>query len=134
MDNFNKKIKRDDLLYPDLSYKIVGALFEVFKQIGSGFKEKHYQNMVAIELEKNDLHFKKELFVPLMYKDKKIGSYFFDFLIEDKIVLELKRKNDFSRKDIEQIYSYMIKNNLKLGILANFTSSGVRFKRIVNLK
>jgi len=126
-------LQRKDLIYPELCYQIVGALFEIFKQVGGGYKEKYYQNMVAVELKNRNLLYKKELFVPLIYKEEKIGSYFLDFLIEDKIILELKAKEDFSRKDIEQILSYLKKNNLKLGILAYFTKSGVKYKRIVNL-
>lgn len=132
--NKTQNLRRDDLIYPDLSYKIVGVLFEIFRQVGAGYKEKYYQNMVAIELEKNKLQYKKELFVPLLYKEKKVGSYFLDFLIEEKVILELKAKELFSKKDIEQVYSYLLKNNLKLGILAYFTKTGVKFKRIVNLE
>jgi GxxExxY protein len=52
------KLKRDDLVYPELSYKIVGALFEVFRKIGSGYKEKYYQNAVSIALKNCGLRFK----------------------------------------------------------------------------
>jgi len=73
------------------------------------------------------------LYYPLIFQEEVIGKYYFDFLIEDKIVLELKRGDYFSKQDIEQIYRYLKINNLKLGILARFSSKGLLFKRIVNI-
>lgn len=63
-----------------------------------------------------------------------IGKYFLDFLVEDKIIVEIKQGNYFSKSHIEQIHNYLKANNLKLGLLANFTMNGVKIKRIVNLK
>lgn len=126
------KIQRKDLLYPELSYKIVGALFEVYKQLGGGLKEKHYQKAVASELSKRGLKFKEQVNFPINYKGQNIGRLFLDFLIESIIVLELKKDKLFSRKDIEQVIDYLKIYNLKLGILANFSQSGVKFKRILN--
>jgi GxxExxY protein len=70
----------------------------------------------------------------VLFKGKKMGIYFFDFLIEDRIALELKARNYFSYKDIEQLYSYLKVKNLKLGILAYFGKDGVKFRRILNIK
>ena len=66
--------------------------------------------------------------MPLNYKNERVGNYFLDFLIENKIILEIKKDERFSRRHIEQVYSY-----LKLGIIANFTKSGLKFKRILNI-
>lgn len=125
---------RTDLLYPELSYKIIGALFEVFNKLGPGYLEKYYQNAIAVSLKESGLKFKEQVYAPLIFKDIKIGKCFFDFLVEDKIVLELKVGDRFSKHDIEQIHSYLKVNDLKLGLLVNFTSQGVRFKRIINVK
>jgi GxxExxY protein len=65
---------------------------------------------------------------------KEIGEYILDFLYEDNIVIELKQGDGFSKRNINQIYSYLKATNLKLGLLINFTRNGVKFKRIVNLK
>lgn len=64
------------------------------------------------------------------YEDK----YILDFLYENIIVIELKQGDSFSKRNINQIYSYLKATGLKLGLLINFTRSGVKFKRIVNLK
>lgn len=127
-------LRRNDLVYPDLCYQIIGILFNVGIEVGFGHKESFYQKAVVKGLENNGLNFKEQLPVKLFYKDKFIGIYYFDFLIEDKIVLEIKTKTYFSKKDIEQLYSYLKAKGLKLGILAHFTPSGVKFKRIVNIE
>jgi len=128
------RLKRNDLIYPDLCYQIIGILFEIYRQLGGGYHEKYYQRIVASELAKCGLHYKEQVFAPLIYKENKVGNYFLDFVIENKIVLELKRGEKFSRKHIEQVYSYLKSTGFKLGIIANFTKSGVRFKRIVNIR
>lgn len=129
-----KKLKRDDLIYPKLCYQVMGILFEAYRQLGPGYQEKYYQKVVALELKNCKLNYKQQVRVPLEYKGAKVGNYFLDFLIENRMVLELKKGDRFSKKDIEQVYAYLKATGLKLGIIANFTSKGVRFKRIVNIK
>lgn len=127
-------LRRTDLVYPDLSYKIIGALFDVYNEIGSGFREKYYQKAVSVALQKFNLSFKEQIYKPIFYKDKKIGSQYLDFLIENKIISEIKVGDNFVRKNINQVYGYLKIMNLKLGILANFTKTGLRFKRILNIE
>jgi len=126
-------LKRNYLVYPQRSYKIIGILYEVFNELGYGHKEKYYQNAVVITLDKEKIKFERELYTPVQYKNKTIGRYFLDFLIEGKVVLELKQGEQFSRSNINQVYSYLKSNNLQLGIIANFTSKAVKYRRIVNL-
>jgi GxxExxY protein len=104
-------ILRKDLIYPELSYQIIGILFEVWTKLGFGHKENFYQNAIAQEFTNLDLKFKEKLPVKISYKGKVIGIYYFDFLIEDKVILEVKVRNYFSKKDIEQLYSYLKAKN-----------------------
>jgi GxxExxY protein len=127
------KIRRQDLLYPELSYEIVGALLEVYKTLGPGLPEKVYQRAVAEELKRRGIKFKEQVAVRLIYKDLPVGIYYADFVIEDKIVLELKTDRFFSRKNIDQTVGYLQALNLQLGILANFTRNGLEYKRLINL-
>ena len=124
---------RTDLIYKDECYKIIGLIFEIFNGVGYGFKEKFYQKAIADALTKDKIPFKKELKARVNYKGKEIGYYYFDFLVFNKIVIELKQKNYFSKKDIDQLYAYLRAAKLKLGILIYFTKNGIRYKRIVNL-
>jgi GxxExxY protein len=128
-----KKLKRSDLIYPELSYKIVGILFEVYNNLGPGHKERYYQKAIAVALRTAKISFKEQVYSPVIFKDNNVGNYFLDFLIEDKIVLEIKSGEKFLKQNIAQIYSYLKTKKLKLGILANFTKEGLKFKRIVNL-
>lgn len=97
-------------------------------------KEKYIQQAVASAFKKNNISFEKEVKTDLKFKNDKIGVYFLDFLVEGKVVLEIKRKNYFSKHDIEQVYAYLKATGLKLGIIAHFTRKGVEFKRILNLE
>lgn len=133
MTNVGQKLRRDDLVYPELSYKITGILFEVFKDIGPGFKEKHYQRAVAIALKDGGFNLQEQVPVPLMFREKKIGINFLDFLIDGKIILELKRGDSFSGQSMDQVNQYLKATKIKLALLAAFTSKGVKVKRLVNV-
>ena len=128
-----KKLQRKDLIYPELSYQIVGILFEVYNYLGEGYQEKYYQRGIAKELRKSNISFQEQVYAPVTFKGEKIGDNYLDFLIENKIALEIKRGNKFSKNHIEQVLSYLKAKKLKLAIIANFGSKELKFKRIVNL-
>jgi GxxExxY protein len=121
-----------ELIYPELSYKIVGILFKVHSRLGWRYQEKYYQRAVEIALKGDKLSFKKEIAVDLSFNGEKIGKYFLDFLVEGKIVLELKTKPEFDKEDFRQIMAYLKAKNLKLGILANFRGEKLVYKRVLN--
>ncbi|HAT73495.1 MAG TPA: GxxExxY protein [Candidatus Moranbacteria bacterium] len=125
---------RNDLIYKDECYKIIGLIFSIFNEIGYGHKESFYQKAIANIFSENNIEFKEQLKAKVKHGGKEIGYYIFDFLVFDKIVIELKSKNYFSKRDIDQLYSYLKAMNLKLGILVYFTKECVRYKRIVNLE
>jgi GxxExxY protein len=125
--------KQEDLIYKDECYKIVGIILDVYNQLGYGYDEKTYQKAIAEALKQAGYTFTEQLYAPIIFKDKIIGKNFFDFLIENIIVLEIKKGDHFSNVHIKQVYQYLVSKNLKLGILAYFAPRGVHFKRIVNL-
>ncbi|GAH59899.1 unnamed protein product, partial [marine sediment metagenome] len=108
-------LRRDDLIHPELSYQVVGALFEVHNNLGSGHHEKYYQRALAKELNKRGLAFQEQVHTPLNFKDSNIGRYYIDFLVENKIVLEIKKGDRFSKQHINQTLTYLKTKNLKLG-------------------
>jgi GxxExxY protein len=131
-----EKLKRDDLVYAKECYELVNALFEVYKQLGSGYQEKYYQRGLAREFVIRKWDFEEQVFTPLYYKEEKVGNYFIDFVVMIngiKIVLEIKKDEYFSKRHIDQVVGYLKSTGLKLGVLANFTPRGVKYKRIVNL-
>jgi GxxExxY protein len=125
-------IQKQDLIYPELSYKLVCLAYNVFNELGHGHLEKIYQKAYAKELKEAGIIFKEQAPYQVIYKEEIIGNNFLDFLIEEKVIIELKRSDFYSKKYIDQVSNYIKVSNLKLAILINFTSNGVRIKRIVN--
>jgi GxxExxY protein len=124
---------RKDLVYKELCYQIVGVLFDVYKELGHGHPEKTYQRAVAVLLEKRKYKFVEQLYSPVIFEGKVVGKNYMDFLIEDKVVLEIKKGDYFIPSDIDQVNKYLVAKNLQLGILAYFAPRTVHWKRIVNL-
>ena len=108
-------------------------VFSVFNGLGYGYQEKYYQKAIAKTLKILSIPFKEQAPYNIRFKNEIIGRYFLDFLIDDKIILEIKKENNFRRQNIQQIVGYLKRTNLKLGIIVNFTKNGVKFKRILNL-
>ena len=126
-------LHREDLVYPELSYAIVGCAYEVFNELGPGHAEKNYQKAFAYIFTEKKIPFKEQVYYPLTFKGKVIGRNFLDFLVDDKVIVELKKNGAFSKTNIDQVLNYLKVSNLKLAILLNFTSDGIKFKRIVNI-
>ncbi len=126
-------LERNDLLYPELSYKIVGCAFEVFKEIGPGHLEKVYQRALAIAFRKAGLNFIEQIRYDVKFCDENVGFGFVDFLVEEKIIVELKRGKIYLKKEVDQVVDYLKKSDLSLGIIIRFTPEGARFKRLINL-
>ncbi len=128
------KLQRNDLVYPELSYRIVGCAYEVFNELGFGHAEKFYQKAMAIALKNNGLTFKEQFYGPLKFQNEVVGKLFFDFLVEEKIVVEIKKNLFYSKTNIDQVNEYLRSNKIKLAILINFTQKGVVFKRLLNIQ
>ncbi|OGC04386.1 hypothetical protein A2276_08575 [candidate division WOR-1 bacterium RIFOXYA12_FULL_43_27] len=126
------KVKKD-LVFAKESYEIMGIVFKVFKELGFGHKESFFQKALAKSFKDNDFEFREQLRFKVRYKGEDLGIYVLDFLIFNKIILEIKQRNFISSKDIDQLYKYLKAMKLKLGIIITFTSEGVRYKRVVNL-
>ncbi|MCX5750205.1 MAG: GxxExxY protein [Candidatus Saganbacteria bacterium] len=120
-----------NLIHGELSYRVVGILYAVHSALGSGFQEKYYQRAIRQILEKEKIPYLEQVRTELIVYGVSIGRYYIDFIIENKIVLEIKAKNYFSQKDIKQVLGYLKKSGLELGILAAFTPDGLKFKRIL---
>ncbi|PIP21464.1 MAG: hypothetical protein COX39_02960 [Candidatus Nealsonbacteria bacterium CG23_combo_of_CG06-09_8_20_14_all_40_13] len=121
------------IIYKKESYEIIGCCYEVFNTLGPGLRESTYQKALAEILKQKQKNFKSQVRVSLKINNKVFDTYILDFLIDNAIAVELKVGDHFFRRDIEQIFSYLKSMKLKLGLLINFTSKGVRFKRIINL-
>ena len=111
---------------------MVGALFDAYNEIGFGFREKHYHYIFEKKLNERGLRYKKEKYSFRGYKGAVVAKYFLDFVIEDKIAVEIKVADGFYKSHQAQLLSYLNSENLKLGILAIVTPLGLEYKRFVN--
>ena len=125
--------KHVNLLYKELSYQIRGAAIEVKKNYGPGHKEVLYQRAFAEELNLRKMNYEREKPIKIYSpKTKKvIGFYQPDFIIENKIIIELKALEQMPQKIIDQLYSYLRNSPYELGFLVNFGASGVDIKRVI---
>lgn len=128
------RIRQSDVLYPELSYKVMGVIFKVHNKLGPGYQERYYQRAIAQEFTEQRIPFEREVVVPLHYEGKSVGRYFIDFVIDDKIALEIKRagRYGFRSRDIQQLFGYLRSLHLKLGILSDLGGTKVRSERVVN--
>lgn len=125
-------IHRKDLYEPELSFCIVGALYTVFNRLGYGHRESVYQKALAEELRSRRLRFTEQKYCPVTYESKPIHKYYLDFLIEEKIILEIKKGKQMLKTHIDQVLYYLRASGLRLGIIAVFTTQGVNVRRIIN--
>ena len=119
------------LLYEELTYKIRGAAFEVKKQLGLGHKESVYQHALEKEFELRGLNFSREQSIDICYKDQMVGTYRPDFIVENKVIIELKALPEIGKPQVEQLWSYLKGCDYKLALLVNFGSKDLDIKRIV---
>ncbi|MCX6810530.1 MAG: GxxExxY protein [Candidatus Berkelbacteria bacterium] len=115
----------------ELSKKLIGLVFDTFNSLGSGYSERIYQNMFSEFLKDSGIKYVREKYSQLIVYDKRIGGHRVDFLIDDKIVVEMKCRNEIYPKDISQVLNYLKVNNVKLGLIFCFTIKGVKIKRLV---
>jgi len=118
-------------LYKDLTYKIIGVLYEVHKELGAVHKEIIYHKAVAIELDNKKIPFSEEKLIDVKYKGKRIGVYKPDFIIDDKVILEIKVAPAITNAMRDQVYYYVKGTRYKLVLLANFGTSKVGVKRLI---
>ncbi len=120
------------LLYEELTYKIRNSLFNVKKELGGGHKEIVYQKSLAIEFEKNGLEFSREKHITIEYQGKKVGTYVPDFIVENKVILELKALPFTSSTEKKQLWTYLKGSSYKLALLANFGPKELIIERIIH--
>ncbi|OGY26944.1 MAG: hypothetical protein A2Z11_02635 [Candidatus Woykebacteria bacterium RBG_16_43_9] len=130
--NTNRNTKYHELLYPELSYQVQGAAIEVRKHYGPGHKETLYQRALAEELDYRKIKFEREKRISIHSPRKKVvGSYQPDFVIEDKIIVEVKATESLPRKMLDQLFDYLRNSEYELGYLINFASPKLFIKRII---
>jgi len=120
------------IVQKELSYRIMQAVFEVHNQLGPGFLESLYEEALAHEFSLQKIPFERQKIIRVSYKNKLIGQHRLDMVVNNQIILELKAVSELADIHKQQLLSYLKATNLPLGILINFGTQRVQYKRIVN--
>ena len=122
----------NNLLYKDEVYSFIACCFEVHKHLGKGFLEAVYKDALSYELKQNEIPFEKEKKFEINYKGIILPHYYFaDFIIYDKIIIEVKAQENIAATPYKQIINYLAVSKNKLGLLINFGEESLKFKRVI---
>lgn len=124
----------NEFLYKELSYKIIGLAMEVHRELGTGFLEKVYENALMILLEENNIKAIQQEPIKISFRNKIIGDYIADIIVEEKIILELKCISKIIGVHKAQLANYLKATGKKVGIIINFGNKSVEIERIVMQK
>jgi GxxExxY protein len=116
----------------ELTYKVIGCSMEIHNILGNGFQEVIYQRCLALELRAAGLEFEREKEQDVYYKGNKVGTRRADFVIENKIILEIKAQIDLEDVHLAQAKNYLVAYNFEVGLLINFGSKSLQYKKVFN--
>lgn len=119
--------------YSDITRKIIGCAMSVHSYLGNGFQEVIYQRALAYEFQQVHLNFARELEMDIFYKDmiEPIGTRRVDFLVEDKVLVELKAISELEDAHLAQILNYLRAYKIEIGLLINFGEKSLQYKRLI---
>ena len=121
----------NNIIFPEESYKIIGAALEVHNTLGCGFTEPLYQEALEKEYQLQGIPYEREKTFHVNYKGIELSKDFrADFICYDKIIVELKAVSDFCDEHFAQVYNYLKASGLQLGLLINFGKNKLEYQRI----
>ncbi len=120
--------------HSDITRQIIGAAMQVHSSLGNGFQEVIYQRALSIEMVKQGLAFQRELEMPIFYAGEEIGTRRVDFLVDDKVMVEIKALTKLEDVHLAQAINYLEAYHLEVGLLLNFGATSLEFRRVVNSK
>jgi len=115
--------------YEDITHKIIGAAYSVYKQLGFGFLESVYKKAMVIELAKNSLNVQEEKPFLVYYDNQVVSDFYVDLFVEETVIVELKSLQGLTKEHEVQLVNYLHGLNKEIGMLINFGPSGVQVKR-----
>ncbi len=114
----------------DLTYKVIGCCLKVHNTLGNGFQEVIYQRCLAIELTKSQLSFAREIDQNIYYEGVKVWKRRADFIVENKVIVELKAVIQLGDVHFAQTKNYLVAYNFDIGLLIKFGGNSLEYKRI----
>ena len=121
----------EKFLYKDLSYKVIGCFYEVYNELGPAHKEQIYHEALKVAFTEKQIEYEENKRLKIKFKGKDIGVYEPDFIIEDKIVVEIKSVLNMPKVFEKQLYYYLRGTNYKVGYLVNFGNEKIDIRRRV---
>ena len=121
-----------DLLYSELTRNIIGAAMEVHRILGTGFVESVYEESLAIEFDLRKIPYERQKPIDVLYKDRLAKQFVCDFIVYDKIIVELKAIRKISDIEQTQVLNYLKATELNLGLLLSFGNSSLEVKRLID--
>ena len=121
----------NEILYKELSYKIVGLAMRVHSKLGYGFLEKVYENALMVLFRREGIEAKQQAPIIVYFEEEVVGNYYADILVEDKVILEIKSVENIIDAHIAQTLNYLKATGLRLAIILNFSKEKLKYKRIV---
>lgn len=118
--------------HEDITRAIIGCAMKVHSTLGNGFQEVIYQRALSIEMDFAGLKYKREKELPIFYRGKRIGTRRVDFFVEKKIMVEIKALIKLEDVHLAQAMNYLEAYNMEIGLLINFGSKSLEFKRVHN--
>ena len=120
--------------YQEITQKIIGAAMEVHKTLGNGFQEVIYQRCLAIEFQRAGLNFGREVEQTIFYDGIEVGTRRADFVVEGQVIVELKALINLEDVHLAQAKNYVVAYDFPIGLLINFGSTSLQFKKVFNKK
>lgn len=118
------------LIHQDLTEKIIGIFYEVYNELGHGFLESVYEEAMSIALADQQIFFQRQIAVPVWFRQRQIGDFRADLLIDNKLIVELKAGRAIESAWEKQLLNYLRATQIEVGLLLNFGSSP-QFRRLV---
>ncbi len=128
------RIKKTHEEFNDCTSRIIGCAMRVHSALGNGFQEVIYQRALQIEMQLDGLEFQREMEMPIFYRNEQIGTRRVDFFVENEIMVELKAIIQLEDVHLAQAINYCEAYNMQTGLLINFGSKSLTFKRLFNKK
>jgi GxxExxY protein len=125
---------KNDLVHGTLTGKILGAAMEVHRYLGPGFLENVYEEALAYEFELQNISFEKQKEIPVIYKNKQVKHFICDFLVDKKVVVEIKAIKEIGEIEKLQAINYLKAGGFQVGLLINFGRKSLEYKRLINTK
>ncbi len=117
--------------HSELTGAVIGCAMEVHSILGTGFQEVVYQRALEVEMARRGMSFAREWEMPLFYKERQVGTRRVDFLVEERVVVELKAIGELQKVHLAQAINYLEAFGLEVGLLLNFGAKSLEFRRVV---